>query len=181
MHDDRIIELYFARDEQAIRHTADKYGAYCTAVSMNILHSEPDAEECVNDTYLKTWNSIPPTRPSSLRLFLAAIVRNLSLNRLRDRRAGKRNPVIEVSLEELSECIPAPNDQNEGELASLINEFLGTCSKTDRIIFVQRYFYSLSDEAIAEGLGLTRNAVSLRLSRTRKRLRVYLEERGYAI
>ena len=89
--------------------------------------------------------------------------------------------MIEVSLEELSECIPAPNDQNEGELASLINEFLGTCSKTDRIIFVQRYFYSLSDEAIAEGLGLTRNAVTLRLSRTRKRLRVYLEERGYAI
>ena len=181
MQDERIIELYFARDEQAIRHTADKYGPYCTAVSMNILHSEPDAEECVNDTYLKTWNAIPPTRPSSLRLFLAAIVRRLSLNRLRDSRAGKRNAEVELSLDELSECIPAPTDETEGELAAHINDFLGTCAKTDRIIFLRRYFYGLTDAAIAKGLGMTRNAVSLRLSRTRRGLRAYLTERGYRI
>ena len=181
MQDERIIELYFARDEQAIRHTADKYGAYCTAVSMNILHSEPDAEECVNDTYLKTWNSIPPTRPASLRHFLATIVRNLSINRLRARHADKRDPEMEVSLTELEECIPAPTEETEGELTALINEFLGKQSKTDRIIFVRRYWYSLSDTQIAEEMGMTRNAVSLRLSRTRERLRICLSERGYRV
>ena len=110
MEDKRIIELYFARDEQAIRHTADKYGAYCTAVSMSILHSEPDAEECVNDTYLKTWNSIPPTRPSSLKLFLARITRNLSINRHRALHSDKRNKDLEVSLSELESCFPSPDD-----------------------------------------------------------------------
>ena len=110
MQDDRIIELYFARDEQAIRHTADKYGSYCMAVSMNILQCEPDAEECVNDTYLKTWNSIPPQRPSSLRYFLATITRNLSFNRLRAKHAERRNVDLEVSLDELEECLPAPTE-----------------------------------------------------------------------
>ena len=181
MHDDRIIELYFARDEQAIRHTADKYGAYCTAVSMNILHCEPDAEECVNDTYLKTWNTIPPTRPTSLRLFLATIVRNLSINRLRARQTDKRGGEPPLSFEELEECIPAPTEETEGELGDLLNEFLGEQSKTDRVIFVRRYWYSLSDAQIAVEMGLTRNAVSLRLSRTRERLRDYLAERGYRV
>ncbi len=181
MQDDRIIELYFARDEQAIRHTADKYGPYCMAVSMNILHSEPDAEECVNDTYLRTWNSIPPKRPASLRYFLAAIVRNLSINRLRAKHAERRDTDLEVSLDELEECVPAPDEENAGEIAELINIFLSRQPKTDRIIFVRRYWYSLTDAQIAEEMGLTRNAVSLRLSRTRGRLRAYLEERGYRV
>ena len=99
MEDLRIIELYFSRDEQAIRHTADKYGPYCTAVSMSILHSEPDAEECVNDTWLKTWNSIPPTRPHSLKLFLARITRNLSINRHRALHSDKRNKDLESPLD----------------------------------------------------------------------------------
>ena len=181
MQDERIIELYFARDEQAIRHTADKYGAYCTTVSMNILHSEPDAEECVNDTYLKTWNSIPPTRPVSLRFFLASIVRNLSINRLRARHADKRDPDMVVSFSELEECIPDPTEETEGELTAIINEFLGKQSKTDRVIFVRRYWYSLNDTQIAKEMGMTRNSVSLRLSRTRERLRIFLSERGYRV
>ena len=181
MEDIRIIDLYFARDEQAIRHTADKYGAYCTAVSMNILHSEPDAEECVNDTWLKTWNSIPPTRPASLRLFLATIVRNLSLNRWRTWHSRKRNKDLEVSFSELEACIPAPDDSDRGELTELINEFLEGLSREDRVIFVRRYWYSLTAAQIGKEMALTENAVWVRLHRTREKLRDYLKERGYSV
>ena len=182
MEDDRIIELYFGRDEQAIRHTADKYGAYCTAVSMSILHSEPDAEECVNDTYLKTWNSIPPTRPHSLKLFLARIVRNLSINRHRALHSDKRNRDLEVSLSELESCFPVPDGENRGsELSELLNEFLGTQTPTDRKIFVQRYWYNLPAAEISEEHDISENAVWVKLHRTRERLREFLTERGYKL
>ena len=184
MEDQRIIELYFNRDEQAIRHTADKYGPYCTAVSMSILHSEPDAEECVNDTYLKTWNSIPPTRPVSLKLFLARIVRNISINRHRALHSEKRDKDLEVSLTELEACFPAPEDLPTGRgtpIIDALNEFLAACSKTDRVIFVQRYWYSLSAAQIAEEHKMSENAVWVRLHRTRERLRAYLIERGYKL
>ena len=182
MEDDRIIELYFGRDEQAIRHTADKYGAYCSTVAMNILHSEPDAEECVNDTYLKTWNSIPPTRPHSLKLFLARIVRNLSINRHRALHSDKRNRDLEVSLSELESCLPVPDGENGGsELSELLNEFLGTQTPTDRKIFVQRYWYNLSAAEISEEHDISENAVWVKLHRTRERLREFLTERGYKL
>ncbi len=181
MEDIGIIDLYFSRDEQAIRHTADKYGAYCTTVSMNILHSEPDAEECVNDTWLKTWNTIPPTRPTSLRHFLATIVRNLSLNRWRSWHSEKRDKNLEESFDELESCFPAPDDGDRGELTELLNTFLGGLPKQDRVIFVQRYWYSLSASQIGEEVGLSENAVWVRLHRTREKLRVYLTERGYSV
>ena len=182
MEDDRIIELYFGRDEQAIRHTADKYGAYCTAVSMSILHSEPDAEECVNDTYLKTWNSSPPTRPHSLKLFLARITRNLSINRHRALHSDKRNRDLEVSMSELESCLPVPDGENGGsELSELLNEFLGTQTPTDRKIFVQRYWYNLSAAEISEEHDISENAVWVKLHRTRERLREFLTERGYKL
>ena len=183
MEDLHIIELYFSRDEQAIRHTADKYGPYCTAVSMRILHSEPDAEECVNDTYLRAWNSIPPTRPHSLKLFLARITRNLSINRHRALHSDKRNKDLEVSLSELEPCFPSPDDLNGGggELVELLNEFLEKQPKTDRVIFVQRYWYSLPTAQIAEEQGMSENAVWVKLHRTREKLRDYLIERGYRL
>ena len=183
MEDLHIIELYFARDEEAIRHTADKYGPYCTAVSMSILHSEPDAEECVNDTWLKTWNSIPPTRPNSLKLFLARITRNLSINRHRALHSEKRNKDLEVSLTELEPYFPAPEDMpgGGGELVELLNEFLEKQNKMDRVVFVQRYWYSLSTAQIAEEHKMSENAVWVRLHRTRERLRAYLTERGYKL
>ena len=183
MEDLHIIELYFARDEEAIRHTADKYGPYCTAVSMSILHSEPDAEECVNDTWLKTWNSIPPTRPHSLKLFLARITRNLSINRHRALHSEKRNKDLEGSLTELEPCFPAPEDLpgGGGELVELLNEFLEKQNKMDRVVFVQRYWYSLSTAQIAEEHRMSENAVWVRLHRTRERLRAYLTERGYKL
>lgn len=184
MDDLKIIELYFSRDEEAIRHTADKYGAYCMAVSMNILRSQPDAEECVNDTYLRTWNSIPPARPTSLKLFLARITRNISLNRHRALHADKRNRDLEVSLSELEACFPAPDDLPEGSATPIIdamNDFLAAQAKTDRVIFVRRYWYSLPASQIAEEMGMTENAVWVRLHRTREKLREHLTERGYTL
>ena len=121
--DEQIVNLYNARNEQAIRATADKYGNFCMSLSYGILGSRPDAEECVNDTYLRAWNSIPPAKPKSLQAFLAAITRRISLDRYREQRAAKRNRELEISFEELSDMIQAP-DERADELPELLNDFL---------------------------------------------------------
>ena len=181
MEDQKIVELYFERNEDAIRETARKYDAYCTSIAMNILNSPPDAEECVSDTYLRTWNSIPPQRPSSLRLFLATIVRRLAIDRYRSWHSRKRNRELELSFEELETCIPAREDTNPSLLLSHINSFLAAQKQIDRVIFVQKYWYSLTPEQIGRDLGMTPGAVRTRLHRIRESLRVYLEKRGYSI
>lgn len=180
MEDHEILDMYFERNEDAIKYTAEKYGRYCMSVSMNILDNEQDAEECVSDTYLQTWRSIPPARPNCLRLFLATIVRRLSLNRWRNNTAQRRDQQMTIALEELEECIPS-RDEDDGRLGMLINGFLGTLSATDRIIFLQRYWYTLSAEEIGREVGMSRSAVWTRLHRLREKLRVYLTERGYGI
>lgn len=178
LSDAEIVALYFARDEQAIRRTADKYGVFCHRLAISVLHNEQDAEECVNDTYLKAWDSIPPTRPSSLQAFLGRIVKNLSINRYHEIKAQKRNRDFELSLEELAECIPAPDESAE-TLPALLNEFLTTLDATERKLFVGRYWHSYTYERLAEAYGLTVNAITLRIARTRKKLRNFLLERGY--
>ena len=178
--DEEIVELYFARDEQAIAETDRKYGKVCMQVSMNILDSRPDAEECVSDTYLKTWNSIPPTKPGSLCAFVCRIARNLSLNRLRDLRREKRNQGLTVSFEELEACIPAAME-DAGELASLLNSFLESLDETNRVLFMGRYWYSYAIDDLAAQMGLTDKAVYMRLHKTREKLRAYLAERGYRV
>ena len=180
MNDQDIIDLYFARNEQAIAETDKRYGKVCMQVSMNILDSRPDAEECVSDTYLKAWTSIPPTKPASLCAFVCRITRNLSLNRLRDLRREKRNREITLSLDELEACIPATME-DAGELSSLLNGFLEGLDETNRVIFMGRYWYSYSIDDLAERMGLTEKAVYMRLHKTRERLRAYLSERGYRI
>ncbi|MCQ2429775.1 MAG: sigma-70 family RNA polymerase sigma factor [Clostridia bacterium] len=176
MDDPSIIALYFARNEQAVAETEKVYGRYCMTVSMNILSRTQDAEECVNDTYLKAWNSIPPTRPRSLKAYLGRIVRNLSLNRLRDR----RNEDLLLAFDELEACIPV-RDEQASELPGLINDFLRTLSDLDRRLFLGRYWYSYPIPTLAKVYGMTSNAVTIRLSRTRTALRTYLEERGYRV
>ena len=178
--DAAIIDLYFARDEVAIKATDEKYGKICMQTSMNILNSHPDAEECVNDTYLKTWNSIPPTRPASLCAFLLRIIRNLSLNRLRDMKAARRNRDLTVSFEELEDCIPMPDEQSPA-LAALLEDFLSRQETIDRALFMGRYWYACSVTDLAGRTGMTANAVSLRLYKTREKLRSYLAERGYHV
>ena len=178
--DGEIVELYFARDEQAIAETDKKYGKVCMQVSMNIVASRPDAEECVNDGYLKTWNAIPPARPNSLCAFVCRIVRNLSINRLRDMRAERRNRDLTLSLEELESCISV--DESRADiLPGLISAFLEGLDETDRKLFMGRYFHATPVKSLAETYGLTPNAVSLRLHKTRERLRLHLEEGGYTV
>ena len=180
MNDQAIIDLYFARNEQAVAETAKSYGRVCMQVSMNILQSRPDAEECVNDTYLKTWNAIPPTKPHSLCAFVCRITRNLSLNRLRDLRREKRNKELTLSLDELEACIPAAIEDSN-LLADLLNTFLEGLEETDRVLFVGRYWYSYATDDLATSMGLTKKAVYMRLYKIRERLRAYLEERGYRV
>ncbi len=180
MEDEAILDLYFARDERAIAETERKYGKMCMHISMGILDSRPDAEECVNDTYLKAWGAIPPGRPQSFGNYLLRIVRNISLNRLRHLSADRRDRAITVSFTELEECLPV-RDEYEGELSRLISAFLRTQKDTDRHLFLGRYWYNLSVTELAAQWGMTPNAVSLNLRRTRERLRQYLQDGGYTI
>ena len=178
--DGEIVELYFARDEQAIAETDKKYGKVCMQVSMNIVASRPDAEECVNDGYLKTWNAIPPARPNSLCAFVCRIVRNLSINRLRDMRAERRNRDLTLSLEELESCISV--DESRADiLPGLISAFLEGLDETDRKLFMGRYFHATPVKELAKLHGLTPNAVSIRLFKIREGLRLHLEKGGYTV
>lgn len=178
--DEKIVALYFARDEQAIAETDRKYGKVCMQVSMNIVKSRPDAEECVSDGYLKTWHSIPPTRPASLCAFVCRIVRNLSINRLRDMKAERRNRDLTLSFEELESCISV-DESLADVLPGLISSFLESLEETDRKLFMGRYFHATSVKELAKLYGLTPNAVSLRLYKIRERLRLHLEEGGYSV
>ena len=178
--DAEIISLYWARDEQAVTETARRYGSYIHAISVQILESEPDAEECVNDTYLRAWNSIPPAKPKKLQAFLAAITRRLSLDRYREQRAAKRNRELEISFEELSDMIEAPDDRAD-ELPELFNDFLRTLDRPERRLFLRRYWLSVPTAKLAEEEGSSKNAITVRLYKTRNKLKAYLQERGYTV
>lgn len=186
MEDQGILELYFARDEQAISETDRKYGDYCYCVANRILNSAEDSEETVSDTYLHAWNSIPPHRPGFLKLFLAKITRNLAFSRWRSLSAAKRGGgETELVLEELADCIPGTeqiDDRLNGkELARAIRSFLDTLPKRHQDIFLQRYFYVMDAETIAKHCGMRRTNVNLILSRTRSKLKDFLTQEGYDI
>ena len=183
MDDSAIIELFFARSEQAIRELDGKYGKTCHRLSSNILHNSQDAEECVNDAYLGAWNAIPPARPNPLLAFLCRIVRNLSLMRYHADRAAKRGGgSYTVALEELEGCLASPQtvegNMEEQELIRLIEDFLDTLSPENRVLLMRRYWFSDSYGEIAARTGLSEKNVSVRLTRIRKQLRNYFEERG---
>ena len=186
MEDSQIVQLYWDRDETAIPVTADKYGNYCTAIAKNIVGSHEDAEECVNDTYLSAWNSMPPQRPSALAAFLGRITRNISFNRYRRRAAEKRGGGgLAAVLDELEECVSGRDDPVQSaelhELVDSINGFLATLSAEKRSIFIERYWYADSVTEIAARHGMREGAVSMALGRMRANLRRYLTERGHAI
>ena len=175
--DEEIIELYFARDEQAIVETDRKYGRVCSGIAMNILGNHADAEECVMDAWLKAWNSMPPKRPPVLQAFLCRIVRNLSLNKCRDNRRARRNQEL---WDELEGCLALP-EEVAGELSRLLTDFLVRIDVLDCRLFVGRYWHACSVKDLAAAYDLTANAVSLRLYKTREKLRAYLIERGYEV
>ncbi len=180
MEDQEIIALYLSRDERAIRETDIKYGHFCLGISLGILGSHADAEECLNDTYLRTWNSIPPAKPRSLRAYVGRIIRNLSIDRYRQHHAARRNREMEIMLSELEECLP-DTCENSSPLSDLLDEFLSREEPLNRKLFLGRYWHAHSIARLADYYGLSPNAVSLRLARMRERLRAYLEERGYSV
>lgn len=182
MEDVRIIDLYWQRSETAIDETAKKYSRYCHSISFHILHSEEDAEECVNDTWLNAWNAMPPRRPSCLSTFLGRITRNLSLDRFKRYNAEKRGGgQLELALDELDEVIPAAGVEeaiNEKELTRALDSFLGSLPMEKRVIFVKRYWYFLPIKTIAEQTGTSEKQVNSALFRLRKGLKAYLEGEG---
>ena len=180
MEDHQIIELYFARDELAIEETAKRYGGVCMQVSMDILQDRMDAEECVSDTWLQTWRTIPPQRPTILKAFLCRITRNLSINRLRERKAKRRDRDMTLSLEELEGVLSIPEDKSEG-LSELISEFLRSLDREDRLLFMGRYWHGQSVRELADRMGLSANAAAVRLHRVREELRDFLTERGITV
>lgn len=184
MTDKQIVELYFERDERAIRETNKKYGAYCFRIADNILHNREDAEECVNDTWMKIWDSVPPAKPVYLNLFLAKIVRNLSFNRYQAKHAQKRGGgEMALVLEELEECIAGLSDVEARyiakELNTMINSFAHSLPERECNIFIRRYFHTEPLRDIARRYRLSHNAVAVSLSRTRKKLQKWLEKEDY--
>lgn len=183
MEDSGIIQRYWQRDESAIAETAEKYGAFLLGIAWNILHIHADAEECVNDTYLHAWNVIPPSRPSALRAWLGRVVRNLSLDRWKQRQAAKRGGgETALLLGELDACVPDGTGMEQHledqEIASLISQFLRTLPRDSRVMFLRRYWYGDSVADIARRFACGEGRVKSSLFRTRKSLRTFLEQKG---
>lgn len=176
MEDKEIIELFFARDQKGIAALVEKYGRLCRQVSMNVLGSLEDVDECLNDTWLAAWNQIPPRRPTSLAAYVAKITKNLSLKKYRDDRKKYRDTEIELCLDEMAECTSDQQTESEDELREMIEKFLDTLSAENRVIFVKRYWFDESIKDMAAETGLSENSVSVKLHRLRKRLKKYLQE-----
>lgn len=186
MDDAKIVQLYWDRNEQAIPVTADKYGNYCTSIAKNILGNHADAEECVNDTYMSAWNSMPPHRPSILSTFLGKITRNLSIKRYKHNTADKRGGgQAAVVLDEIAELVSdtdsVEQEIDRKELVKAIDSFLDRLPTDKKNIFVCRYWYFDSISDIANRLGMTENNVSVTLNRLRLKLYNYLVERGFEL
>lgn len=186
MEDKRIIDLYWQRDEQALTLTRHKYGAYCHAIALQILHNREDADECENDTYLRAWNAMPPDRPQGLRPYLGAITRRLSLDRWRERKSQKRGGgEVALSLEELGECVSHPDTVPEAveaeRLSAILSDFLHSLPAEECDLFLRRYWYFDSVAQIAKHFGYSESKVKMTLSRTRDKLRAYLEKEGICV
>lgn len=186
MQDELIVRLYLERSEQAIEKTSEKYGAYCHTIAWNILYNSEDTEECVNDTYLHTWNSIPPQKPNCFRAFIGKITRNLALNRYESRHAQKRNSgEVPLCLDELSECVgggsPVDSVIERMTVVQCINTFLEGLKPMERKVFVRRYWYAASVKEIAGEYELGESQVKMMLLRSREKLKALLEKEGVAV
>ena len=185
LSDEEIVALYWDRQERAIEATDVKYGKYLYTIAYNILRDGLDSEECLNDTYLGTWNAIPPNKPTILQVFLSKITRNIALGRFRKATASKRiPPEIIVSLDELDECLCFEVGEDEKylihELSRILNEYLHTLSDRLSFVFICRYYYSDSVESIAKMIGVSGNTVLRDLVKIRKGLRIALAKEGYS-
>lgn len=182
LEDRKIIELFFERSEQAIIELSKKYGSVCSKVAFNILNNKQDTEECVNDAYLGTWNTIPPQNPNPLLSYVCRIVRNLAIKKYHSNTATKRNSIYDVALDELEECFSSSasveEELNAVETARIVDNFLESLEQKNRIMFVRRYWHSDSIDDIAKLFHTSNHNISVRLSRTRKKLRKHLIKEG---
>lgn len=183
MEDSRIVELYWQRNDRAVAETDRKYGRYCRTVANNILENPEDSDECVNDTYLRAWNSMPDARPQVLSAYLAKITRNLAISTLRKRNSLRRGGgQTALALDELAEIVPAEQNMEAvielREMTQLLDDYLSTLPALERQIFMARYFFMVPIKDIAGKFGFSESKVKSMLSRTREKLRKYLEEEG---
>ncbi len=186
LDDEAIVELYFARNEAAIRETDRKYGAYLYTVAHNMLRDEGDAEECRNDAYLDTWNAIPPARPASLGAFVTKILRRIAVDRYRERTAERRSPPGGLlSVEEYADILPAAETPESAvstaELGRAINAYVRGLPRRRRFIFISRYYMAESVESIAAGLGVSPSAVYKELGKMKRGLKEHLEREGFPL
>lgn len=185
MNDEKIIELYWNRNENAISETSSKYGKLCFFISNNILSVTADSEEVVNDTYLTLWNSIPPKRPTRFSVFISRIARNLALKKYEYNSAEKRNPEAVCSLEELCDCVSGKNSiESELEnkrIEQTISQFLWSQSEEKRSIFIRRYWYFETIQSISHRTGFSESKIKSMLFHLRKGLRTFLEQEGIEV
>lgn len=183
MEDSEIIQLFCDRSERALTETAEKYGALCRKISGSILNDHHDTEECINDAMMTVWSEIPPKKPVFLGAFLAKITRNISISMLRKKTASKRcSDEAALCIDELEECIPdgvSSRFQETVEMRDLLERFLETLNTRSRVIFMRRYWFTYSDEQIAEELSMNIGAVKMSLNRTRKKLKKYFESEAF--
>lgn len=183
MDDKGIIDLYFARDENAVRETMKSYNGRLLRFAMRFLSDQRDAEECVNDTYIRAWDSIPPNRPDNLFAYLAALCRNSALDVIKKNSAQKRSAQLVELTQEMNECIPDNNitDEQSGELANCINGFLAELPKDKRAVFLGRYWYNESISDIAKRTGFSQSKIKTMLHRMRKDLKLYIDRKGESL
>lgn len=184
MEDKRIVELFFERSEKAIEESEKKYGRYCYAVALSILASKEDADEVINDTYLRAWNSIPPQKPTKLGAFLSRIARNLALDRYDARRKDRENLEMERTLEELAECMPETSRNSMSDelaLRQAVNSFLGSLDEKTRIIFMRRYWYMMPVKEVARLSRESESNVKTILFRTRNTFKEHLRKEGIVV
>ncbi len=183
MEDSEIVELYWRRDESAIRETEKKYGALCRGVARSILNTAEDAEECVNDTLHQAWNTIPPQCPDRLGAWLGRVSRNLALNAWKRERTQKRQGGTTALLDELAECVPGPvtveHELERKELAGAIDSWLRGRSREDRTLFLRRYWYGVELQELAAERGVSPNRLAQKMHRLRRSLKQTLEKEGY--
>jgi RNA polymerase sigma-70 factor (ECF subfamily) len=184
--DEKIVQMYWDRNEKAIEATDSKYGKYLYTIAYNIVHDTLDSEECVNDTYLGTWNRIPPTRPNAFQMFLSKITRNIAVDKFRKKTALIRVPSeLTVSLEELDDCLSydmsAERMSEMSEIVRILNEFLESLDDRDAFMFICRYYYSDDVSSIAKMVELSKTSVYRELGRMREELRERLEKGGISV
>ena len=184
MDDSKIIELFFARNEDAIKHTDDTYGRRLFHLADNIVHNDQDAEESVSDTYMKAWDTIPPQRPERFFAYIARICRNFALKRIDWQKAKKRNAEVVTLTQEMENCIPdtyRDMEADERELGRILDAFLRTLTPENQMVFLRRYWYVDTIAEIAVRYGISESAVQMRLNRTRSKLAMYLAKEGIKV